>query len=105
MTRTKEVRYVLANKDEAENEVQYQGYRYRSPDLSELWITSVPKSQQAAVDYIDQLIWFFRGKKDCIPEFIEGRTEQGTYEPIKWEVVNDSGERVPFLSAVERGLR
>lgn len=95
-------RYVLENKETSGAPRAYQAYRYRGPDLSELWNTSVPQSQQAAVDYIDFIAKSFWGQRASTPEYIEGRLANGEYEAIKWEVVGDDGERVPFVSTIER---
>lgn len=78
----------------------FEAFTYRASDLSEVHRCSVPNTAQESVDYISFVERVFGEKVD----YIEGRLP-GTldYEPIRWEIVDDStGERTPFVPTLLR---
>lgn len=95
-------RYAIKNVSGDGTEKFYQAYRYRAADLSPLWLSSVPRSQQSAVDYIDKIAWFYKHTGGT-PEFLEGRTAEGDYEPIKWEIEDEHGTRRAFVPSLLSG--
>ncbi|QAX94664.1 hypothetical protein SEA_HARAMBE_58 [Gordonia phage Harambe] len=78
----------------------FRGYRYREGDLFEVWSTSVPSSVAEALAYID---WVERHFPGYPVEFLEGRNEEGSYEPIQWELLDErTGKRTPFVPSILR---